>query len=94
MALVGRSQSASIYWVAAIAPGPLPSPVRFPAMQMHTLLGVGGSTAALTAAGDGLLTNIVRAAAKFVLQATKERTGRRALSARTRLAALATGVGL
>jgi hypothetical protein len=25
MALVGGSQSASIYWVAAIAPGPLPS---------------------------------------------------------------------
>jgi hypothetical protein len=40
---------------------------------MHTLLGVGGSTAALTAAGDGLLTKIVGAAAKFVLQATKER---------------------
>ena len=48
---------------------------RFPTMQMHTLLGVGGSTAALTAAGDGLLTKIVGAAAKFVLQATKERLG-------------------
>jgi len=44
-------------------------------MQMHTLLGVGGSTAALTAAGDGLLTKTVGAAAKFVLQATKERLG-------------------
>ena len=44
----------------------------FPTMQVHTLLGVGGSTAALAAAGNGLLTKIVRAAAKFVLQATNE----------------------
>ena len=48
---------------------------RFPSMQMHTLLGVGGSAVALTAAGDGLLTKIVRAAAKFVPQATKEGLG-------------------
>jgi hypothetical protein len=47
---------------------------RFPMVQVHTLLGVGDLTAALRAAGKGLLTKIGRAAAKFVLRATRERT--------------------
>ena len=42
-------------------------------LQVHTLLGVGDLTAALRAAGNGLLTKIVGAAAKFVLRATRER---------------------
>jgi hypothetical protein len=45
----------------------------FPALQAHVLLGVGGSTTALREAGDGLLTKIVRAAARFVLRASSER---------------------
>jgi hypothetical protein len=44
---------------------------RFPMVQVHTLLGVGDLTAALRAAGTGLLTKIVGAAAKFVLRATE-----------------------
>ena len=36
---------------------------RFPAMQVHTLLGVGESTVALREAGNGLLTKIVGATA-------------------------------
>ena len=47
---------------------------RFPMVQVHTLLGVGDQTVALRAADNGLLTKIVRAAAKFVLRATRERT--------------------
>ena len=46
---------------------------RFPMLQVHTLLGVGDLTEALRAAGNGLLTKIVGAAAKFVLRATRER---------------------
>jgi hypothetical protein len=38
------------------------------------LLGVGESTVALQQAGGGLLTKIVRAAAKFVRRASRERT--------------------
>jgi hypothetical protein len=45
----------------------------FPALQANVLLGVGGSTTALREAGDGLLTKIVRAAARFVLRASSER---------------------
>jgi hypothetical protein len=47
---------------------------RYPELQTHTLLGVGESTVALQQAGGGLLTKIVRAAAKFVLRASRERT--------------------
>jgi hypothetical protein len=45
MALVGRSQSASIYWVAAIAPGPLPSYVTglAPASPGHMFERVGAA---------------------------------------------------
>ena len=46
---------------------------RFPTMQVHTLLGVGESTVALREAGNGLLTKIVGAAAKFALRASRER---------------------
>jgi hypothetical protein len=42
-------------------------------MQVHTLLGVGESTVALREAGNGLLTKIVGAAAKFALRASRER---------------------
>ena len=45
----------------------------FPALQAHVLLGVGGATTALREAGDGLLTKIVGAAARFVLRASRER---------------------
>jgi hypothetical protein len=46
---------------------------RFPSIQVHTLLGVGESTVALREAGNGLLTKIVGAAAKFALRASRER---------------------
>jgi hypothetical protein len=46
---------------------------RLPILQANTLLGGGASTEALRAAGNGLLTKTVGAAAKFVLRAPRER---------------------
>jgi hypothetical protein len=47
---------------------------RYPELQTHTLLGVGESAVALQQAGGGLLTEIVGAADRFVLRASRERT--------------------